>query len=125
MLLSLGAIMVIGGISWKSRSSAAFDYATAPVSRGDIVRVTTASGMVNPVETVQIGSYVSGRIQDLFCDYNTEVVKNQPCAKIDPEQLPGRGRPIRAAVGTAKAQLSKDQAHSPMRRSPTSEISHC
>lgn len=108
--MALCAALVVGGIAWKHRASTAAAYVTAPVSRGDIVREITASGMVNPVETVQIGSYVSGRIQELFCDYNTAVVKGQRCAKIDSRNYEAAVEQAAAAVGTAKAQLSKDQA---------------
>jgi HlyD family secretion protein len=109
-LVLLGAVVAIGGIALRSRTSVATDYVTAPIRRGDIVRTTTASGMVNPVETVQIGSYVSGRIQSLSCDYNTGVVKGQSCAKIDPRSYQAAVDQSAAAVGTAKAQLSKDEA---------------
>ncbi len=102
------AAIAIGGIATRSRSSVPTDYITAPASRGDIVRMTTASGMVNPVETVQIGSYVSGRIQSLSCDYNTEVVEGpKSCAKIDP-------RSYQAAVDRSAAGRS-----APRRRNPS------
>ncbi len=110
VLPALCAALVIGGLAWKHRTSAAANLVTAPVSRGDIVHEITASGMVNPVETVQIGSYVSGRIQELFCDYNTAVIKGQRCAKIDPRNYDAAVEQAAAAVGTAKAQLRKDQA---------------
>ncbi len=108
----LAAVLAVAaaGTLLHHRDSAAADYLSAPVTRGDIVRTTTASGMVNPVETVQIGSYVSGRIQALYCDYNTEVVKGQTCAKIDPRSYQAAVDQAAAAVGTAKAQLAKDQA---------------
>lgn len=109
-LVLLAAVVVIGGIALRSRTSVTTDYVTAPISRGAIVRMTTASGMANPVETVQIGSYVSGRIQSLSCDYNTEVVKGQSCAKIDPRSFQAAVDQSAAAVDTAKAQLDKDQA---------------
>ena len=44
----------------------------------------TTTGTVNPVLTVLVGSYVSGVIQKLYCDYNTRVKRGQICAKIDP-----------------------------------------
>jgi HlyD family secretion protein len=110
VLLALAAIIAVGVFALKNRNSVTDSYVTAPVDRGDIVRVTIASGMVNPVETVQIGSYVSGRIEDLLCDYNTEVVKGQSCAKIDPRSYQAAVDQAAAAVGTAKAQLNKDQA---------------
>ena len=48
-------------------------YTTAPITRGTIARSVTATGTVNPILTIIVGSYVSGVIQQLFCDYNTEV----------------------------------------------------
>jgi HlyD family secretion protein len=111
VLLSLGAVVAIAATALRYRNAPAADYATALVGRGDIARITTASGMVNPVETVQIGSYVSGRIQELSCDYNSAVIKGQSCAKIDPRSYQAAVEQSMAAVATAKAQLGKDQAH--------------
>jgi HlyD family secretion protein len=109
-LVFLVCVVVAAGALLTKGGSAAAEYVTAPAVRGDIVRTTVASGMVNPVETVQVGSYVSGRIQDLLCDYNTQVVKGQSCAKIDPRGYQAMVDQSAAAVSTAKAQLSKDQA---------------
>ncbi len=50
-------------------------YVARQISRGPIVRAVTTSGTVNPVITVQIGTYVSGVIEARFCDYNTRVKK--------------------------------------------------
>lgn len=108
--LALSAAVGLGALALRNRDAGAPQYVTAPVGRGDITRVTVASGMVNPVETVQIGSYVSGRIQDLYCDYNSEVVKGQRCAKIDPRSYQAAVDQSAAAVDTAKAQRAKDQA---------------
>jgi HlyD family secretion protein len=110
-LLLLGALITAAAIAWRSRDSGGSEFVTAPVTVGDIVRQNTASGMVNPVETVQIGSYVSGRIEELSCDYNTAVVKGQRCAKIDPRSYQAAVEQATAAVGTANAQLNKDQAN--------------
>ncbi len=106
LVVAIGAAAAL-----RYRGSASADYVTAPAGRGDIVRATTASGTVNPVETVQIGSYVSGRIEELLCDYNSPVVKGQSCAKIDPRTYQAAVDQASATVATAKAQLNKDQAH--------------
>jgi HlyD family secretion protein len=105
------ALMIVGAALWSGRRAAAPAYVTAPVDRGDVVRFATASGMVNPVETVQIGSYVSGRILDLSCDYNSRVTKGQSCAKIDPRGYEASVEQAAAAVATAKAQAAKDRAN--------------
>jgi HlyD family secretion protein len=105
------ALLIAGAVLWATHRTPLPSYLTAAVDRGDVVRFATASGMVNPVETVQIGSYVSGRIQDLSCDYNSRVTKGQRCAKIEPRAYEAAVAQAAAAVATAKAQLNKDHAN--------------
>jgi HlyD family secretion protein len=80
------------------------------VSTGDVVRAIVTTGAVNPVVTVEVGSYVSGVIQGLYCDYNTEVKAGQLCAKIDPRPFQVVVDQASANLQSAKAQLNKDQA---------------
>ena len=75
------------------------------------MRAVTASGSVNPVTTIQVGTYVSGAIQQLYCDYNTVVRKGQLCAKIDPRPYQIVVEQDRANLATARAQLGKDQTN--------------
>ena len=74
------------------------------------MRAIAASGTVNPVITVQVGTYVSGVVQARYCDYNTEVKKDQLCAKIDPRPYETVVAQNRATLSVAKAQLAKDTA---------------
>ncbi|MDH4164123.1 MAG: efflux RND transporter periplasmic adaptor subunit [Nitrospirota bacterium] len=60
------------------------EYRTEPVTRGDIRETVTATGTVNPVTTVQVGTQVSGTIKDIFVDFNSLVRKGQLIAQIDP-----------------------------------------
>ncbi len=85
-------------------------YVTAPVTRGAIVKSIATTGTVNPVVTVQVGTYVSGVIKSLYCDYNTYVKAGQLCAKIDPRPYQLLVDQAVANLGSAKAQLEKDQA---------------
>jgi len=85
-------------------------YVTAKVTRGDVVRAVTATGTVNPVTTVQVGSYVSGPIVALYADFNSPVKAGQLIAKIDPKPFQVKVDQEQAAVANAKAQLGKDQA---------------
>ncbi len=86
-------------------------YVTAAVSRGTVAKTVTASGAVNPVITVQVGTYVSGVVQQLLCDYNTVVRKGQLCAKIDPRPYQIVVDQDQANLAEAKAQLAKDQTN--------------
>ena len=93
----------IGVAWWHAERSAAMTYVTEPVSRGAVTRTVTATGTVNPVLTIIVGSYVSGVLQSLSCDYNTVVKAGQVCAKIDP-------RPYQATLDQYEGQLARDQA---------------
>ena len=102
-------IIVVGGLAyWVMHGSSAVHYVTAPVTQGDVTTTISASGSVNPVVTVQVGTYVSGVIQTLSCDYNTRVHKGQLCAKIDPQPYQVIVDEDQAQLTTAKAQLAKD-----------------
>lgn len=97
---------------WRYAGSAnGVQYTTAAVTRGDITRAVTATGTVNPVLTIIVGSYVSGVIQEINCDYNTEVKTGQVCAKIDPRPYQSVADQARANLAVANAQLIKDQAN--------------
>ena len=86
---------------WVVQGPAPASYVTAPVTRGTVERTVNATGTVNPVLTIIVGSYVSGVISAMSCDYNTRVHKGQLCAKVDP-------RPYEAALAQAKGQLARD-----------------
>jgi HlyD family secretion protein len=62
------------------------------------------------VLTIIVGTYVSGVIQELYCDYNTKVKQGQVCAKIDPRPYQAIVDQDRASLATARAQLEKDSA---------------
>src|SRR6266702_689387 len=60
------------------------NYQTATVARGGLTQAVTATGTLNPVVNVQVGSQVSGNIAKLFADFNSEVKAGQTVAQIDP-----------------------------------------
>ena len=101
-----------GGTAWwLTRHSAPVEYVAVPASRGTVARTVTATGTVNPELTIIVGSYISGVIQELACDYNTRVTAGQVCAKIDPRPYQSVVAQRRASLAMAKAQLEKDKAH--------------
>jgi HlyD family secretion protein len=106
-------IIAAGGTAlvWmKFGQGGTVQYVTVPVTRGAVTRAVTATGTVNPELTIIVGSYVSGVIKELFCDYNTEVKKGQICAKIDPRPYETVVNQAKANLAIGKAQLLKDQA---------------
>jgi HlyD family secretion protein len=98
------------GAWWALAAKSSIVYGTAPVTRGAISRTVTATGTVNPELTIIVGTYVSGVIQEVSCDYNTEVKKGQLCARIDPRPYQTVVDQARANLMVARAQLVKDKA---------------
>jgi len=105
------AAAAIGVAWWSMRGTATVHYVTVPASRGAIVRTVTSTGIVNPELTIIVGSYVSGVIQHLYCDFNTQVKTGQVCAQIDPRPYQTVVNEEKANVEVAMAQLEKDKAN--------------
>ncbi len=108
-LLSLAALAAVGVVWWLSSAGGTVQYTTAAVTRGAIIRAVTATGTVNPVLTIIVGTYVSGVIQELSCDYNTQVKTGQICAKIDPRPYQTVVDQNKANLTAAKAQVEKSK----------------
>jgi len=103
-------LLLCGGAYLFTRRAAPVHYITAAVTRGPVARAVSASGTVNPILTIIVGSYVSGVITEQYADYNTQVKKGQLCAKIDPRPYQTVVDQNKADLATAKAQLQKDKA---------------
>jgi HlyD family secretion protein len=93
----------------QSRTSTA-RYETVIVDRGRIVAKVSATGTVSALVTVQVGSQVSGRIQQIFVDYNSPVTKGQLIAKIDPQLFEAAVEQARANHFAAQGNLTKAKA---------------
>ena len=107
------AMAILGGMAatvWLTNSGGSTHYTTAAVTRGAVTPTVSATGTVNPVLTIIVGSYVSGVIQEIRCDYNTEVKEGQICAKIDPRPYQTVVDQNKANLLQARSQLEKDKA---------------
>src|SRR5580704_4107318 len=83
---TLGVVVLFGGGGWlvvRSRP-AEIKYTTAAVKRGNITAVVQATGTINPLTTVPVGSFISGTVQFVFADFNTRVKAGQVLAQLDP-----------------------------------------
>jgi len=89
---------------WLRGTTVTVQYKTMKVERGAITATVSATGKVNAVVTVQVGSQVSGTIQKLFVDFNSPVKKDQVVAQIDPALF-------EAQVEQARAKLMNDEAN--------------
>ena len=107
----------IAAIVWKRvHADAAVRYVTSAATLGPVTRVVSTTGTVNPELTIIVGSYVSGVIKAMYCDYNTRVKTGQVCAKIDPRPYQTTVDQAKANLAVGKAQLQKDQAALPTQR---------
>jgi len=97
---------------WNQRTQAdAVQYRTAKIERGPLQATVSASGAVNPVTQVSVGTQVSGQIKDLYVDFNSEVKAGQLIAQIDPETFEYRVRSAQADVDAARAAVLTAQAN--------------
>jgi len=110
--IAIAAILALGvGRYWQLNRFHIAQYVTVPVDRGPIVHAVTATGTVNPVTVVQVGTYVSGPITSIYADFNSPVKAGQLLAKIDPRPFAAQVALSRAALANARAQLQKDRAN--------------
>ena len=104
-----GIVFLIGIVTWSWWNDGAppVQYKTASVDHGPITSIVTATGTVNPVVSVQVGSQVSGKIATLSADFNSVVTQGQVLAQIDQQPFKARVSQARAALKSAKGNLAK------------------
>jgi HlyD family secretion protein len=85
-------------------------YATASVDRGDIADVVGATGVLQAVTTVQVGSQVSGTIKELLADFNSNVKKGHVIARLDPALFQARVAQAQANVASSRADVERARA---------------
>jgi HlyD family secretion protein len=103
VLLALATVVAWLVFRPKAPPSTQSPFLTAPVRRADIVSQVTATGTLSPVVLVEVGSQVTGRIAELFADFNSKVTAGQVIARLDP-------RLYETAVSQAPAQAQETTA---------------
>jgi len=109
----LAAILTAGAAAygwWGARNSSP-DYRLGKVERGSITAAVSATGTVNPVTAVQVGSQVSGQIKEIHVDFNSEVKKDQVIARIDSESFVLRVSQAMADLESARATVLTQRAN--------------
>src|SRR5471030_717753 len=109
-LLIVGAIGAGAGAYYIRRGGPEVQVNTALISRGDIVDTVGASGTLQAVTTVQVGSQVSGNIQYLGADFNSIVKKGQVVARLDPSLFEAQLQQAKANLTQTQANLTKAQS---------------
>jgi HlyD family secretion protein len=92
--------------AFGEQSEKAAQYLTAPVEKGEIRRIVTTTGTLNAIVNVEVGSQLSGQIADLLVDFNDEVKKGQPLARLDQKSFQARVAEAQAAVDLADVSIA-------------------
>jgi len=111
-IVVLGGLGALGWFGWDYYQKAhqkGPEYRTAPVTRGDVTQAVTASGQLNPVISVQVGSQISGMILHLYADFNSSITQGQVIAELDPATYRSAVIQADADVASAKAGLELAQ----------------
>ncbi len=108
----VGLVVVIGLVSFSvlGGDSEEIEFFTTEVTRGTIQNTVSATGTVEAVVTVQVGSQVSGQIQTLYADFNTIVNAGQLLAKLDPRTFESALENTRASLVSARARVKTSEA---------------
>src|SRR5947207_5298825 len=108
LAIGLGVLLTVGMVM-RARSGEV-KYLTAKVQRGDITAVVQATGTINPLTTVPVGSYVSGTVQYVFADFNSRVRAGQVLAQLDPAIYEAQVIQARGNLANAEANVKNLEA---------------
>ena len=107
------ALVVIAALTTPfifKKQNGKVEYLSEPIQKRTITQIVEATGTIEPINTVSIGSQVSGRIDEIFVDYNTYVEKGQQLAQIDTSLFKAQLQQAEANINNAKATLARNQA---------------
>jgi len=111
--IAIAALIIIAiftGITFAKTQKTAGTYVTKPIEKRTITEVVEASGTINPVNTVSVGSTVSGLISAIYADFNSTVKKGQLLAEIDPRTFQASVDQNLASINNARATLAQAEA---------------
>lgn len=109
------ALVALVGLAWYAQPFAASKssppYRFARVERGDIIAAVAATGTINPISTVIVGSQLSGQVVEILSDYNDIVKANQMMARLNTDQLRAKADAARADLAQARALAMVQEAN--------------
>lgn len=105
-IVTIAVLSVLALIAFRGKGEEP-QFRTERVSRGDVLSTVTATGTVNPVTTVLVGTQVSGTVKELYVDFNSLVKKGQVIAQIDPATFEAQVEQARANLLSANANVEK------------------
>ena len=111
MLVAAGVVLVAGvALYFLARPSESNGFKIAAVTRGDLTVMVTATGVLEPVNQVEVGTEISGTVKSVEVDFNDHVKVGQVLARLDTAQLEARERQAKAALDLAHSKVAEAQA---------------
>ena len=111
IIIAIAVILLIATPFFiKGNKNGKVEYLSEPIQLRTITQIVEATGTIEPINTVSIGSQVSGRIEQIFVDYNSQVEKGQQLAQIDTSLFEAQLQQSQATINNAKATLAKNEA---------------
>jgi HlyD family secretion protein len=98
------------GIQQSSAAPSPSQYITAPVEEGELRRIVTATGTLNAIINVEVGSQLSGQVAELLVDFNDEVKRGQPLARLDQRSFKAHVAEAQAAMELAEVSVEAARA---------------
>lgn len=111
LIAAAAAVLVWGAVSYMKKGGNSEHFVTTKLSKGDITEMVSASGTINPISNIDVGTQVSGRIQKIYVDYNSLVKKGELLAEIDPSSFESNVAKEKANLDVAKAQVMSAEAN--------------
>lgn len=102
IIIAICGFVFFGGSTKKANTKG--NFVTVDIKRGDLEQVVSATGEIRPLNTVSVGSQVSGTIEDIFVDFNSQVKQGQTLLKIEPSVLQASVTEAKAALDSAVSQ---------------------
>jgi HlyD family secretion protein len=109
ILITIVLLLILRTVLWPSPPQ--YEYITEKVDRGDVLRKVSASGKLRALNTIKVGSEVSGQVTKVYVDFNSPVRAGQVLAEIDPTRVRARVQQSEAQVALARANLSQTDAN--------------
>ena len=108
-IIAIVTLLILYAVVWPSPPD--YEYVTEKVERGDVLRKVSASGKLRALNTIKVGTEVSGQITKVYVDFNSVVKAGQVLAEIDPTRVRARVQQSEAQVALARANLQQTAAN--------------
>src|ERR1041385_4808983 len=111
-LVGIVVLIVVFAVLFSARNQRAanVEFMSAPVERGPLRNIVNATGVVQTVVTVQVGSQVSGQVVEIYADFNSIVKRGQLLAKLDTRNFDAQVQNAEASVAAAEARVRSSEA---------------